>query len=102
MGLKRECAKFTNIREMIVDPTCLDFITSCTNLESLTFRDNLGRHALRAIKSYGAGLKRVAGVNLNTPLTVQCEFMDTPSNLKQPLNGIMSQMRYGVAQCSRK
>ena len=91
-GLKRKCAKFPNIRKMTVDDTYSDFIRSCPNLEDLTFRYGWRRNAHTALALYGAGLKHVAGVDFDTFSVVQCEFMNTPSHLKQPLNGIMSQM----------
>jgi hypothetical protein len=91
-GLKRKCAKFPNIREMTVDATYPDFIRSCPNLEGLTFRHGLSYNAFIALESYGAGLKRVAGVDFNTFFAVKREFTNTSSHPKQPLNGIMSQM----------
>ena len=91
MGLKRECAKFPNIREMTIDARYPDFIRYCPNLESLTFRYSLGYTTCEALVSYGAGLKRVAGVDLDTFFVVQYEFMNTSSHLKQLLDGIMSQ-----------
>ena len=83
-GLKRKCAKFPNIREMTVDDTYPDFIRSCPNLGGLTFRYGLGSSACTALESYGAGLKRIAGVNvdLDTSFVTRCEFMDTSSHLK--------------------
>jgi len=64
-GLKRKCAKFPNIREMTVDDTYPDFIRSCPNLEGLTFRYSLGSSVYTALESYGAGLKRVEGVDVD-------------------------------------
>ena len=65
-ALKRKCAMFPNIREMVVDDVYPDFIKSCPNLESLTFRYGLFGCACRVIKSYGAGLKRVTGLDIHT------------------------------------
>jgi hypothetical protein len=64
VALKRKCAKFPTIREMVVDCTYPDFIKSCPNLECMDFRLGLDECGLRAIKSYGARLKRVTGVGL--------------------------------------
>jgi len=91
-GLKRKCANFPSIREMAVDAVYPDFIRSCPNLEDLTFRSILSDNGYNALKSYGAGLKRITGVNLHSPFSAQCEFMTTSPHLKQPLNVIMSQM----------
>ena len=91
-GLKRKCAKFPNIREMTVDATYPDFIRSCPNLKVLTFRYGLSYRAYTALESYGAELKRVAGVDFDTFFVTQCEFMNTSFHLKQPLNGVVSQM----------
>jgi len=83
-GLKRKCAKFPNIREIIICSTYPDFIRSCPNLESLAFR-----HATpddyNALSSYGAELKRVGGVDISS-LDVGCESQNIPSNLTQSLN----------------
>ena len=76
-GLKRKCAKFPNIREMVVDSTYPDFIKSCPNLESLTFKNGLRARSGAAIKMYGAGLKRVAGAEIQLPYSVRREFMNT-------------------------
>lgn len=101
-GLKRKCAKFPNIREMIVDDVYPDFIKSCPNLRSLTFRHGFSSFACVAIPLYGAELKRVAGVDFIRYGAVQCKFMNTSSNPKHPLNGIVSQMWYRVARSSRR
>ena len=61
--LERKCAKFPNIHEMTVDATCLNYIRSCPNIEDLTLRYGLSYTGYTALKSYGAGLKRVAGVD---------------------------------------
>ena len=78
-GLKRKCAQFPNIREMVVDRMYPDFIKSCPNLESLTFRDGLGSRSSAAIESYGVELKRVAGVDLGRGglFSLPREFMNT-------------------------
>ena len=91
-GLKRKCANFPSIREMAVNVTYPDFIRSCPNLEGLTFRSILSSSGYSALKSYGAGLKRITGVNFGPFFAVQCEFMTTSPHPKQPLNGTMSQM----------
>jgi hypothetical protein len=90
-GLKRKCAQFPNIREMIVDPTYPDFIRSCPNLESLTFRRGLRSRSYVAINSYGAGLKRVAGVDFQVFYNVRCKFAKASSYLKQLLSGATPQ-----------
>ena len=76
--LKRKCAKFPNIREMAVENLYPDFIKSCPNLESLTFRTGLGFRSWAAIKSYGSELRRVTGVNFIGFCSVPCEFTNTP------------------------
>ena len=63
-ALKPKRAIFPNIREMVVEDTYPDFIKSCPNLESLTFRQGFVDPAFRAIELYGAGLKRVTGVDI--------------------------------------
>ena len=77
-GLKRKCAKFPNIREMIVCSTYPDFIRSCPNLESLTFRHGSPEDH-NALSSYGAELKRVGGVDFSIS-DVECESTDVRSN----------------------
>lgn len=91
-ALKHKCAKFPNIREMVVDATYPDFIRTCPNLESLTFRHDFNHRAYMAVGSYCAGLRRIAGVDVDIFQLVRREFMTTSSNMKQSLNGIMSQM----------
>lgn len=91
-GLKRKCAKFSNIREMVVDPTYPDFIRSCPNLESLTFRHDLTWRSRGAIGLYGTRLKRVAGISFSAFYNVECEFVSILSSLRQALSGIVSQM----------
>ena len=90
-GLKRKCAKFPNIREMIVSPKYPDFIRCCPNLESLTFRYGLSPRSCVAIDLCGARLKRIMGVDFSTDFYVRCKFVKASSNLKQPLNEIVSQ-----------
>lgn len=63
-ALEHEWAIFPNIREMVVDRSCPDFIKSCPNLESLTFRCDLDDRACGTIELYGGGLKRVTGIGL--------------------------------------
>lgn len=77
---------------MTVNAEYPDFIRSCPNLEGLTFRSNLSSSCYSALKSYGAGLKRITGVNLGPFFALQGGFMTTSPRLKQPLNGIISQM----------
>ena len=91
-GLKRKCAKFPNIREMIVSPKYPDFIKCCPNLESPTFRYGLSQSSSVAIELCGAGLKRIVGINFSTDIYVRREFMKTSPNPKQPLNGIVLQI----------
>lgn len=62
VGLKRKRASFPNIREILVNCTYPDFIKSCPNLESMSFRRGLDECGCRAMESYGTGLKRVTGV----------------------------------------
>jgi hypothetical protein len=63
VALKRKRTIFPNIREMVVDEYYPDFIQSCPNLESLTTRHGFSYNTSRAIRLYGAGLKRVTGVD---------------------------------------
>jgi len=86
-GLKLKCAKFPNIREMTVCSTYPDFIRSCPNLESLTFRRGLVEDSPKALRSYGAELRRVGGVEILRSSDVECEFLKLPSDPKRPLNG---------------
>jgi hypothetical protein len=72
-GLKRKCARFPSIREMAVCSMYPDFIRSCPNLESLTFRRAFVLHSCTAISSYGAGLKRVVGVDIARSSNVECK-----------------------------
>ena len=89
-GLKRKCAKFPNIREMTVCSAYPDFIRSCPNLESLTFRcGSPGDY--NALSSYGAELKRVGGLHISS-LEVECEFPNVPSNPRQLFDGPGSQV----------
>jgi len=81
-GLKRKCAKFPSIREMIVCSTYSDFIRSCPNLESLTFRYGAVQSSSMTLSSYGAELKRVAGVGIYRGSGVECEFPKLPPNPK--------------------
>ena len=76
-GLRRKCAKFPKIREMIVDDTYPDFIKSCPNLRNLTFRHGFSPRACVAITLHGAGLKRVAGVDFDRYCAVRCELVGT-------------------------
>ena len=86
-GLKRKCARFPNIREMTICSGYPDFIGSCPNLESLTFRHGLGQSSPTILTSYGAELKRVRGVDFGSSLDLECEFLGFLSNPKQSLNG---------------
>lgn len=80
VGLKRKCANFPNIREMIVSPKYPDFIKSCPNIESLTFRYDLNSLSRTAIDLRGAGLKRIAGLDSSAVYNVRCESADPPPN----------------------
>jgi len=91
-GLKRKCANFPNIREMIVSPKYPDFIRCCPNVENLTFRYGLSPRSRVAIDLCGSRLRRVVGVNFSMDFYVRCEFPKTSPNLKQPLNGTVSQI----------
>ena len=73
-GLKRKCAKFPGIREMTVCSKYTDFIRSCPNLESLTFRDCSVGDCSATLHLYGAELKRVGGVDVFLGSGVRCEF----------------------------
>ena len=64
LALERKGAIFPNIREMIIDDRYPDFIKSCPNLESLTVGRFFTDSVSQVIELYGAGLKRVTGVNL--------------------------------------
>jgi len=91
-GLKRKCANFPNIREMIVSPKYPDFIRCCPNVENLTFRYGLSPRSRVAIDLCGPGLKRIVGVNFSMDFYVRCKFVKASPNLKQPLNGTVSQI----------
>ena len=86
-GLKRKCAKFPSIREMVVCLSYPDFIRCCPNLESLTFRHGFGRNSSNALSSYGAGLKRVRGVDTFLGSGTEREFSGVSSDPRQSLNG---------------
>ncbi|KAF9645681.1 hypothetical protein BDM02DRAFT_3189524 [Thelephora ganbajun] len=77
-GLKRKCAHFPSIREMTVCSMYPDFIRSCPNLESLTFRRGFVLHSYATISSYGAGLKRVRGVDVGRSLNVDSVVRGCP------------------------
>ena len=62
-ALKHKRATFPSVREMLVGDSYPEFIQSCPNLESLTIGHHLDTHTCRAIQSYGAGLKRVTGID---------------------------------------
>jgi len=83
-GLKRKCARFPNIREMVIGPLYPDFIRSCPNLESLTFRRSSPEDH-NTLHSYGAELKRVGGLNVFNS-EAEREFPDLPSHPSQSLN----------------
>lgn len=85
-GLNRKCAKFPNIREMVVSLLYPDFIRSCPNLESLSFRQGFGKNCSDALSLYGAELKRVGGVGGYRGLGIECEFSKVPSDPKPSLN----------------
>jgi len=78
LGLRRKCAQFPSIREMTVCSMYPDFIKSCPNLESLTFRRGFVLYSCTTISSYGTGLKKVGGVDIGRSLNVECEFPKTP------------------------
>jgi len=82
-ALDRKRPKFPNIREMIVSPMYPDFVRTCPNLESLTFRYGCAPHTDVAIDICGAGLKRVAGIDLYVSTYVSCEFVNVSPDLKQ-------------------
>ena len=75
-----------------------DFIRSCPNLESLTFRDGFGKRSCDALSSYGAGLKRVAGVDNFFVLGTECEFLKMPSD---PGNRSMGLVLAVVRDCPK-
>ena len=81
-ALRRECARFPSIQEMTVCTTCPDFIKTCPNLESVTFRHGFERAATDALSLYGAGLKRVKGVVTYSSRSVECELSKVPSSPK--------------------
>ena len=82
-GLSRKCAEFPSIRKMTVCSVYPDFIKSCPNLESLTFRDDIGKHYSETLQSYGGELKRIRGLKVGVfvGLDVECEFLKVPSDL---------------------
>ena len=97
--LKRKCAIFPNIRELIVDDIYPDFIKSCPNLESLAFRHRLGECALQSIRLYGAGLKRVTGVFLFTDHHLEGKF--TTHRLRNLLTRIGPSTTVVVQSCPK-
>jgi len=80
-GLKRKCATFPNIREMIISPKYPDFVMSCPNLESLTFRHGFTSRSSVAINLCGAGLTRIAGIDFSRDRWVSCELPSTSYRL---------------------
>ena len=78
-ALKRKSAKFPNIREILVDSKYPDFVTTCPNLESLTFRYRPTYCFCKTINSCGAGLERVAGLKLSMSYGVRCGLISTSS-----------------------
>ena len=84
-GLKCKYAKFPSIREMVVCLSYPDFIRSCPNLESLTFRHGFGNNDTKALSSYGAKLKRVRGVDTFLGFGTEREFPGVPSDPRQSL-----------------
>jgi len=83
LGLvESEIAKFPSIREMSVCVTYPDFIGSCPNLESLTFRRGFWNLCSKALRDYGAELKRVGGI---IDSNVECELLKAPSGPRQSL-----------------
>ena len=99
-GLKRKCAKFPSIREMTVCVTYEDFIKSCPNLESLTFRGGLWNIRYKTMELCGAELKRVGGLGAYIHPNVMCEFLKVPSGLRQSLNEL--QLWYRTARSFRR
>ena len=95
-GLKRKCATFPNIREMIICSGFPDFIRSCPNLESLTLRRG-SQEDYDALGSYGAELKRVGGVDISN-CDVDCELPNAPSDPRQSPNRPGLQMLCGAAR----
>ena len=85
-ALKRKCAQFPSIREMTVCTICPDFIKTCPNLESLTFRHGFGRVAADALSLYGAGLRRVKGVMTHYSWSMECESLRVPPSPRQLFN----------------
>jgi len=79
-GLRRKCAEFPSIREMTVCVAYPDFIRSCPNLESLTFRRHFWNNCSKALRLYGAELKRVGGLKTTIDSDVECEFPKVPSS----------------------
>lgn len=76
-ALKRKSAKFPNIREMLVDSNYPDFVITCPNLESLTFRYRPTCCFHKTIDSCGAGLERVDGLKLSVSYGVRCGLIST-------------------------
>jgi len=90
-ALKRKCAKFPSIRELTVCTICPDFMKTCPNLESLTFRHGYGKATMDPMSLYGPGLrlKRVRGVMAYDSRSVECESQKVPpdpSNLSMYLS----------------
>ena len=87
-ALKRKCAKFPSIREMTVCTICPDFMRTCPNLESVTFRHGFGKAAIDPLSLYGAGLRRVKGVMTYGSGSVERESPRVLPDLRQSLNAL--------------
>ena len=87
-ALKRKSAKFPSIQEMTVCTICPDFMKTCPNLESVTFRHGFGKVATDALSLYGAGLKRVKGVMMHNSLNMECESARVPPDPRHSLNAL--------------
>ena len=76
--LDRKCAVFPSICEITICDMYPNFINSCPNLESPTFRHDIGKITTDIIlREHGAELKRIRGIRMgsNVGSYVECEFL---------------------------
>ena len=78
-ALKLKYAKFPSIKELTVCDNCNDFVETCPNLESLTFRHGF-EYNPEPLVLRGAGLKRVEGVSTFRSMSVERKLSKVPSD----------------------
>ena len=100
-GLKRKCAIFPTIREMTVCHAYPDFIRSCPNLECLTLGPDFAQCPFPTLSPYGAGLKRVKGVDMTYSSSVECEFPKAPFDRGVHPTGLCYSSSAELPECPR-